>query len=361
MHDLMHDLAKDVADECAFAVEFIDKKMPIKDGVRHMQISSNELEEISGLVKPISSLRTLLTESRSKDLMEVKLISLRALQCRCYSIIYNQLINTIHLRYLDISGFNIIRLPDSICLLYNMQSLRLNYCHDLQYLPEGLATSLKKLIHICLLGCHKLECMPPKIGLLHNLHTLTKLFVGSDYGFGIEELRDLRHRLELYNLRNAKRGSKANLHEKQNLSELLLCWGRDRICYPTDVVDASNEEQVLESLALYPQGELKHLEVHGYGALAIPQWMKDSQIFLHSRKLIISRCPRCVDLPIVWSLPCLEALSLFKMYSLTTLCRNIGVEAAGHNSHVQILPMLKRMSLVDLPEFETISFGALSS
>ena len=97
--------------------------------------------------------------------------------------------------------------------------------------------------------------MPPKLGLLHNLHTLTTFIVGTGDGFGIEELKDLRHlgnRLELYNLRKVKSGSKANLYEKQNLSELLLCWDRDQFCNPTDV-DAINEERVLESLAPHPQ------------------------------------------------------------------------------------------------------------
>ena len=106
MHDLMHDLAKDVTDECAFAAEFIDKKIPINDGVRHMLVSTNALEEINGLLKPISSLRTLLTQSESKNIMGFKFMSLRALQLQggCPSVIYNQLICTIHLQYLIFLG-----------------------------------------------------------------------------------------------------------------------------------------------------------------------------------------------------------------------------------------------------------------
>jgi len=196
--------------------------------------------------------------------------------------------------------------------------------------------------------------MPPKLGLLHNLHTLTTFIVGTGDGFGIEELKDLQHlsnRLELYNLRNVKSGSKAILHEKRNLSELLLYWGRGRYDIPTNV-DASNEERVLESLAPHPQTGLDKLEVHGYGGVAIPQWMKDPRIFLRLRELSISNCPRCVDLPMVWLLPCLEDLFLSNMDSLTTLCRNVDVEAAGHNTPPQIFPVLKSMRLRNLPELE---------
>lgn len=40
------------------------------------------------------------------------------------------------------------------------------------------------------------------------------------------------------------------------------------------------------------------------------------------------------------------------MDSLTTLCRNIDVEAAGHNTPMHVFPMLKRMELMFLPELE---------
>ena len=70
------------------------------------------------------------------------------------------------------------------------------------------------------------------------------------------------------------------------------------------------------------------------------------------RKLEISNCPRCVDLPMVWLLPCLEDLFLSNMDSLTTLCRNVDVEAAGHNTPLQIFPVLKTMRLMHLPKLE---------
>uniref|UniRef100_A0A0A8Z2C3 Uncharacterized protein n=1 Tax=Arundo donax TaxID=35708 RepID=A0A0A8Z2C3_ARUDO len=61
-----------------------------------MQMSSDELEEISGLLKGTSSLRTLLTGSRHKDLTGLKLTSLRAMCCTDLSVMPCQIVNTTH-------------------------------------------------------------------------------------------------------------------------------------------------------------------------------------------------------------------------------------------------------------------------
>jgi len=62
---------------------------------------------------------------------------------------------------------------------------------------------MRKLTPIYLTGCHRLKRMPPKLSLLHSLFTLTNFVVDVGDGFGIEELKDLRHlgnRLELFSL-----------------------------------------------------------------------------------------------------------------------------------------------------------------
>ncbi|TKW11551.1 hypothetical protein SEVIR_6G239400v4 [Setaria viridis] len=350
MHDLMHDLAKDVTDECASAEELIQKKTPMED-VYHMIMSDCKLEEISGL-KGTLSLRTLLTQSRLRDLKKFKLTSLRALCCIDPAFIHSPRINTSHLRYLDLSESDIVRLPNSLCMLYNLQSLRLDQCRYLRYLPEGI-TTLRKLSHLYLCGCENLERMPPKLSLLCNLRTLTTFVVDdTGDGFGIEELRDMRqlgHKLELYNLRKVKSGSKANLHEKQKLSELRLYWGRDQDYKPLNDVISNNVEEVLESLA--PHGELKILEVHGYSGHEISRWMRDPQMFRCLRALGIANCPRCKNLPIVW-LSSLEHLYLSCMGSLTTLCKNVDVEGEAYNTSLQIFPKLKILKLSHLPKLE---------
>ncbi|KAL5232531.1 hypothetical protein ABZP36_031307 [Zizania latifolia] len=111
---------------------------------------------------------------------------------------------------------------------------------------------MRKLIHLYLLGCDSLDRMPPNINLLNNLRTLTTFIVDTAAGRGIEELKDLNHlanRLELHNLGkiySKENGKEANLHQKENLSELLLYWGRYKYYMPENI--ACNEEEVLESL-----------------------------------------------------------------------------------------------------------------
>ena len=91
-------------------------------------------------------------------------------------------------------------------------------------------------------------------------------------GCGIEELKDLRHlsnRLELYNLRkikSAEHAKEANLQQKQNLTELLFCWGLNR--YEEPETEACNEEEVFHHLE--PHSEIQFFELYGYGVLEIP-------------------------------------------------------------------------------------------
>ncbi|TVU04732.1 hypothetical protein EJB05_47864, partial [Eragrostis curvula] len=343
----MHDLARYVTDEYSSAEELNQEKESIKD-VRHMLLSSNELKEIGGLLKGASSLRTLLVQSNHKDLNGLKLMSLRALSFgRSSSTIRSQLVNTTHLRYLDLFDSNFVRLPNSLCMLHNLQTLKLEIS-TIEYLPEGL-TTMRKLIHIHISGCDHLKRMPTNLSLLPNLRTLTNFVVHTRDGCGIEEIKDMRHlgnSLELCNLGKVKSGSKVNLHEKKNLSTLNLCWGPSR--GPSDFKVSNNEEQVLESLE--PHGELKVFGLYGYSGLRIPNWMRDPQRFQCIMELKFYFCSRCKDLPIIWLSSSLEKLTLHTMKSLTTLCKSIDTEAAEHNSSLQIFPKLKILNLVNLPE-----------
>uniref|UniRef100_A0A453QCE4 R13L1/DRL21-like LRR repeat region domain-containing protein n=3 Tax=Aegilops tauschii subsp. strangulata TaxID=200361 RepID=A0A453QCE4_AEGTS len=365
MHDLMHDLAKNVTNECASIGELTRQKALLKD-VCHMQMSKAELKQISGLCKHKKYLRTLLSPSElhghyyflnrsHKDFKEFLQISasLRALHCPPSSIDICTAINAKHLRYLDLSQSNIVRLPDSICMLYNLQTLILNGCEELQQLSKDMER-LRKLINLYLFGCLSLKSMSPNFGLLNNLHILTKFVVDTGDGLGIEQLKDLQHlrnRLELLNLNKIKSGEnakEANLNQKQNLNELLLCWDQGIDHDKPKNMDC-NAEEVLEGLE--PHSNIQNLEICGYGGLEISQWMRKPQMFNCLRVLEMSDCPRCKSIPVVWFSVSLEILSLEKMDNMTTLCNNLDVEG-GCITPLQIFPGLKRTELIKLPSLE---------
>ncbi|XP_006660348.2 putative disease resistance protein RGA4 [Oryza brachyantha] len=362
MHDLMHDLAKDVTNECATtAREFCQEKRSAKD-VCHMLPWDISEEMVIELFKGVASLRTLMLPSEfdSDILKKLRPVTIRALQwCpwliqeKHLSNLLSHVMNAKHLRYLDLTASNIVRLPNSICMLYNLQTLKLNGCASLRKLPEGMRT-MRKLIHIYLHRCNSLQQTPPYIGRLNNLRTLTKFFVLTKSGCGIEELKDLRHlanRLEVYGLRKIKckeNAKEACLHQKQNLSELLMYWDSDEFYMPEN--KASNEEEVLEALA--PHGRLKVLKLYGYSGLKIPQWMSDPQMLQCLTTLHISNFSGCKDLSTLWLSNSLEHLCLSRMDNLTTLCKNVGVGAEGYTIPLQVFPKLKFLKLEWLPSLE---------
>uniref|UniRef100_A0A8R7RC45 Disease resistance protein RGA3 n=1 Tax=Triticum urartu TaxID=4572 RepID=A0A8R7RC45_TRIUA len=366
MHDLMHDLAKVVTDECA-TIEELTRQKELLKYVCHMKISKAKFEEISGLCKSKTYLHTLLAPSESwkdnhykfpsryKDIKELAhvLASLRALCCSPSPIVICKAIKSKHLRYLDLSESNIVVLPDSICMLYNLQTLRLIDCKELRQLSEDMI-GLKMLIHLYLFGCDRLKSMSPNFGLLNNLHILTTFVVDSKDGRGIEQLKDLQHlsnKLELLNLSKIKSGGnakEANLNQKKNLSELLFSWDQEIDDGPQNM--AYNVEEVLHSLE--PHSNIQKLEIRGYGGREISQWMRKPQMLNYLRELKISDCPTCKSIPTVWLSLSLEILSVQKMDNLTTLCNNnIDVESECITP-LQIFPRLKRMMLIELPNLE---------
>uniref|UniRef100_A0ACD5V909 Uncharacterized protein n=1 Tax=Avena sativa TaxID=4498 RepID=A0ACD5V909_AVESA len=357
MHDLMHDLAKCVTDECASVEELNQQKSLLKD-VCHIQTSEAALKQISGLFKGKPHLRSLLASPRTpninfRELPQVS-VSLRALSfTRCSAMNYNGT-DLKHLRYLDISYSDIVTLPDSICLLYNLQTLRLIGCKKLLKLPEEMIR-LRNLMYLCLFGCRCLKSMPPNFGLLNNLHILTTFVVGTGDGVGIEQLKDLQHlgnRLDLFNLRKVESGEnakEANLHQKHNLKELFFCWDQEIDDKPKD--KACYVEEVLQCLE--PHSNTEKLEIHGYGGLEISQWMRKPEMFNCLRELRIDNCPRCKNIPVVWLSVSLQVLSLSRMDKLTTLCNNLDVEVGACITPLQTFPKLKEMSLRELPSLET--------
>ncbi|KAI0493736.1 hypothetical protein KFK09_023861 [Dendrobium nobile] len=179
-----------------------------------------------------------------------KLENLRALDLS--NTILQKLPNSInylkHLRCLQLRGTKIRRLPDAIGELYLLQTLGLGNCYMLEKLPKGIKY-LQKLRHIdlhwdddsmlmmaqediswSLMGRHSLKYMPPEIGLLIEMQTLTRFVVGEKSGCGVEELENLNQlhgELLISNLHLVKRSAeatKAKLKAKKHLQCLELHW-----------------------------------------------------------------------------------------------------------------------------------------
>ena len=71
-------------------------------------------------------------------------------------IMTNSIRKLIHLKYLDLSFNPIETLPDSISALLNLQTLKLQECHNLEQLPRDI-TKLVSLRHLDDRGCFKLR------------------------------------------------------------------------------------------------------------------------------------------------------------------------------------------------------------
>ncbi|KAK1295126.1 hypothetical protein QJS10_CPA16g00313 [Acorus calamus] len=128
--------------------------------------------------------------------------------------------------------------------------------------------------------------MPPGMGALTNLQTLSIFLVGEDIGCGVSELKylaELRGQLCIKNLQTVKSmedAKMAYLEHKQHLHRLELQWN------PQIYVDKKNgigegpskkiiiAEGVIGNLKPHPN--LHELLIRGYPGSRFPDWMKDS-------------------------------------------------------------------------------------
>ena len=133
-----------------------------------------------------------------------------------------------HLRYLDLSHTLIKKLPESICALYNLQTLILFMCGHLNELPSRIENLIN--LHCLDIRWAGLKELPCHIGHLKCLQYLSDFIVGLKSGTRIEELKelsDLKGIFTISNLQNVKCGRdamEANLKDKRYIDELVLKW-----------------------------------------------------------------------------------------------------------------------------------------
>ncbi|PIA26456.1 hypothetical protein AQUCO_09300037v1 [Aquilegia coerulea] len=268
MHDLMYDLACSLSvSECC--VIKVDKAMSIPNSMRHLSVI-----HIS--------------------------ISMSHMKC---------------LRYLNFSGSYLRLLPESICSLINLQTLKLVDCRELLMLPKDMR-NLRSLRHLDLRGCLKLTKMPSNIGQMICLPTLSFFIVGKKRGHQVNELKTLKHlagELQLKGLQHVNDSTDAkevDFVNKQNLTSLELSWKFDD-GVDCDLLEAKKSEEVLE--CLQPHLSLKKLVIKKYGGAVLPSWLHQLE---NLAEIELGECTRCVSLPPLGKLPLLKVLTICGMKSL---------------------------------------------
>jgi len=348
MHDLVNDLAKSVSGEFCFLIEG-DIVQDIPQRTRHIwcSLDSKDTRNFLENICKIEGLRGLMVQPKNWQYMKryttLRHMSLgpiyksNIVQRNLYSrlkylrmISFNgcdlselahEIGNLKLLRYLDLSYTGIKRLPESICNLYNLQTLILRSC-PLTELPLDFY-KLANLRHLYLEGTD-MKMMPKQIERLNHLLTLTDFVVEKKSGSDIKELGKLTHLRGklcisgLENVINPADAAEANLKDKKYVEELYMKWS-------FKFKNNGRELDVFE--ALQPNSILKRLTIECYRDNSFPNWLRACNLpNLISLKLYW--CGSCSHLPPLGQLPSLKELSISDCNGI----KIIGEEFYGNSS-----------------------------
>ncbi|XP_020226664.1 putative disease resistance RPP13-like protein 1 [Cajanus cajan] len=342
MHDLLNDLAKSVSGDFCLQIEG-NLVQDIPNRTLHISCAHKfNLDIFLEHICKCNRLRCLMAlescEFGRGDLMNsnaqrvlfsrIKYLCVLSFNNCLLTELVDEISNLKLLRYLDLSNTKIKKLPDSICMLHNLQTLLLEWCYHLTELPLDFH-KLVNLRHldVRMSGINK---MPKHIGGLIHLKTLTCFYISKLSGFDIKELGNLNHLqgtlsvLKLENVTDPADAMEANMNDKKHLEELVLNWG-DKFGRCNENEDSITERHVLE--ALQPNGNLKRLTVLRYDGTSFPSWFGGSHL-PNLTSISLTKSKFCFMLPPFGKLPSLKELSISCFYSVEV----IGPEFYGKDS-----------------------------
>ncbi|XP_020969976.1 putative disease resistance RPP13-like protein 1 [Arachis ipaensis] len=235
MHDLMHDLATFLAGDlcCRFGekeeMSILTRHLSYNHSIPVKTCSSSKNKSLRTLLyinngSPFWKPRTTLQCDILSKNKYLRVLSFDTLDIFQYSIAKK----LIQLRYLDLSWSDVKILPESLCNLCNLQTLKLEGCSKLTMLPNGMY-NLVNLRHLNIRRT-PLEKMPKGMGKLKQLHILSNFVVGKQEDNGIQELGgllNLHGSLEIQKLEkvvDANEARSARIIDKKHIDDLLLKW-----------------------------------------------------------------------------------------------------------------------------------------
>ncbi|XP_052885770.1 putative disease resistance protein RGA4 [Gossypium arboreum] len=309
MHDLVHDLATSMMDEC-YVIE-PSERLKIPKTARHLFVHSSSFSRNTLDLSELQPLLSLILGNKftfrgianlynpSHFISKQKHLKVLDLGYNFCNIAFKSLNN---LRYLCLHDGNMKTLPESTSSLHNLQTLNLRSCDNLQMLPTGMK-HLENLRYLDLRECYKLSSMPIGLGQLSSLRKLNKFVVGKDNDSGgIDELK-------------------------------YLSWRRDS----NETSQHGNDEEILN--ALQPHSCLKKLYIYGYQGVRFPYWMMD-MLLPNLVQISLEYCNRCDQLPPLGKLRFLKVLTIFGMGALKYIDSNFNGDMESSFPSLEVLKIL---------------------
>ncbi|GKV41802.1 hypothetical protein SLEP1_g49294 [Rubroshorea leprosula] len=362
MHDLINDLAIDVAGEiyCNLGDSMGDEKL---EKARHVSFIPHyhEISERFMVLKKLKHLRTFLplqgfhhyppflsnivVHHFLPTLNHLRVLSL--CNYRISKLPADFFGNLKHIRYINFSGTHIKCIPESVGSLLFLQTLLLHGCHKLTELPATIG-NLIDLHNLDITDTESLKAMPSEICNLKNLVTLSKVIVGE--ASGLMRLSDLKNflqlqgtlsLLDLQNVLDVQDAKKANLDKIHGLEELVLEWTTS---------DNDGDELVLEMQVLSwlkPHSNLKSLKISCYGGYSFPNWVCDPSLFSNLSYMEFTNCERCTLLPSLGQLFALKKLIITGMKAI----KAVGLEFYGQHEPFRSLEELVFQDMTNWKEW----------
>ncbi|CDP03414.1 unnamed protein product [Coffea canephora] len=327
MHDLVHGMVQSISDCKTLRLTESGSVHMETASIRYLALERSEKEMPFPSTESFKRVTTLFLQgSRSLNDREMSFFMLRVLNLRASSVeeLPKSIGKLTHLRYLDSSRTSIKTLPESLCQLYNLQTLRLRDCESLTN-----------------------DIMPFEIGQLQFLQTLPFFNIGEERGQQIGELRNLKNlsgQLGLRNLelvKSKEEAESANLIGKSNIDELRLLWNEIDNSKNND----SEYNQVLEGL--HPHPNLKGVIIERFFGDQLSTWIGELRRLV---KFELQNCKNCKELPTFGNMPLLRSLHLKGLDSLTS----IGPSFYGRSGvHSGMFPVLHTVRITDCPQLAT--------